>query len=131
MEHPRLKFLCMDVSEQAGSVVFLRKIKEGVTENSYGIHVAALAGIPKEVIDRAKVILSHIQNAANENPLIFDEESLKKEEEKEKKAEYSTPGLFSDEEIIISEILSSDVDNMTPMAALQLISRWKKELSGL
>ena len=63
--------------------------------------------------------------------MIFDEESLKKEEEKEKKAEYSTPGLFSDEEIIISEILSSDVDNMTPMAALQLISRWKKELSGL
>ena len=130
MEHPRLKFLCMDVSEEAGSVVFLRKIKEGVTENSYGIHVAALAGIPKEVIDRAKVILSHIQTAANENPLIFDEASLKKEKEKEKEPLYSTPGLFSDEEIIISEILSSDVDNMTPMSALQIISRWKKTLSG-
>jgi DNA mismatch repair protein MutS len=130
MEHPMLKKLCLKINEQDGTVVFMRKVCEGVTENSYGIHVAALAGIPKEVIDRAKVILSHIQNAANENPLIFDEESLKKEEEKEKKVEYSTPGLFSDEEIIISEILSSDVDNMTPMAALQLISRWKKELSG-
>lgn len=129
MEHPRLKFLCMDVSEAAGSVVFLRKIKEGVTENSYGIHVAALAGIPKEVIDRANVILSHIQTAANENPQLFDEDSLKKEEKKQ--PQYSTPGLFSDEEIIISEILSSDVDNLTPLSALQLVSRWKKTLSGL
>ena len=40
------------------------------------------------------------------------------------------PGLFSDEEIIISEILSTDTDNLTPMNALQAIARWKKALSG-
>ena len=138
MEHANLKFLCMDVSEQQGSVVFLRKIKEGVTENSYGIHVAALAGIPKTVIDRAKTILAHIQNAAAEKPLLLDEsdnaEAVQSENEvppavAQKPA--ATPGLFSDEEIIISEILSVDLDNMTPMNALQTISRWKKELSGL
>lgn len=129
MDHPNLRFLCMDVREEAGSVVFLRKIKEGVTQNSYGIHVASLAGIPSPVIERAKVILSHIQKAANENPLLVDE--LPDEKDQPPSPLQQTPGLFSDEEIIISEILSCDLDNMTPMSALQTISRWKKELSGL
>ena len=132
MEHPKLKMLCMDVLEQNGSVVFLRKVKEGVTENSYGIHVAKLAGIPQNVIDRANVILSHIQALANDNPIILDDIE-KNEAAKEMKTVASqpvTPGLFSDEEIIISEILSTDTDNLTPLNALQTIARWKKALSG-
>ena len=126
MEHSRLKMLCMEVSEQAGQVVFKRKIKNGVTENSYGIHVAALAGIPQEVIDRANVILSHIQEVASDKPVIIE----RKVPEKKESPVYNTPGLFSDEEIIISEILSVDLDNMTPISALQTIARWKKDLSG-
>lgn len=125
MEHPRLKMLCMDVLEQNGSVVFLRKVKDGVTENSYGIHVAKLAGLPQNVIDRANVILSHIQALANDNPIILDE--IKKESSAPQPV---SPGLFSDEEIIISEILSTDTDNLTPLNALQIIARWKKVLSG-
>ena len=42
----------------------------------------------------------------------------------------TAPGLFSDEEIILDEILSVDPDNMTPINALQLVTRWKKTLSG-
>lgn len=126
MEHPSLKMLCMDVLEQDGSVVFLRKIKPGAAENSYGIHVAKLAGIPPVVIERANAILAHIQSLQSENPLVLDEEILKKETKKQE--QYTTPGLFSDEEIIISEILSTDLDNITPMNALQAISRWKKTL---
>ena len=42
----------------------------------------------------------------------------------------NAPGLFSDEEIIISEILSCDTDNMTPMQALKMISKWKDNLMG-
>ncbi len=132
MEHPRLKMLCMDVLEQNGSVVFLRKVKEGVTENSYGIHVAKLAGIPQSVIDRANVILSHIQALAQDNPIILDD--IPQNEKSNSKGQSlpppSTPGLFSDEEIIISEILSTDTDNLTPLNALQIIARWKKALSG-
>ena len=128
MEHPSLIFLCMDVLEQNGSVVFLRKVKEGVTGNSYGIHVAKLAGLPAEVIDRADQILSYIQNLASENPLVLNDIPAKKKIEKE---EPRSPGLFSDEEIIISEILSADIDNLTPINALQNIARWKKTLSGL
>lgn len=127
MEHPRLKMLCMDVSERDGSVVFLRKVIEGSAKNSYGIHVAKLAGIPSEVIERANVILAHIQQLQSENPLVLDEEKLKKETV-QVEPQYSTPGLFSDEEIIISEILSTDLDNITPMNALQIISRWKNTL---
>ena len=125
MEHPKLKMLCMDVLEQNGSVVFLRKVKDGVTENSYGIHVAKLAGIPQNVIERAKVILSHIQALASDNPILLDD--IPKEAAK---PEPVSPGLFSDEEIIISEILSTDTDNLTPLSALQTIARWKKTLSG-
>ena len=127
MEHPSLKMLCMDILEQNGSLVFLRKVKEGVAENSYGIHVAKLAGIPQNVIERANVILAHIQSVAGDKPTLMETvPEVKKEEIPAPK----TPGLFSDEEIIISEILSVDLDNMTPMNALQSISRWKKELSG-
>lgn len=131
MEHPSLKMLCMDVLEKNGSVVFLRKVKEGVTGNSYGIHVAKLAGIPQAVIDRANVILSHIQALANDNPVILDDVPAKfSESEKTLAAAPVNPGLFSDEEIIISEILSVDTDNLTPLNALQIIARWKKALSG-
>lgn len=127
MEHKGLKMLCMDVLEQDGSVVFLRKVKEGVTENSYGIHVAKLAGVPADVIERAKEILANIQTMAGDKTVIMEKIPKQKKEEP---AQYTTPGLFSDEEIIISEILSVDLDNMTPMNALQAISRWKKNLSG-
>ena len=129
LKHTSLKFLCMDVLEQNGRVVFLRKIKEGVTENSYGIHVAKLAGIPPEVIDRANKILCDIQ-AANGDKNVFEEKKIIQKEKEKENIETHSPGLFSDEEIIISEILSVDLNNITPMNALQTISRWKKTLLG-
>ncbi|MCR5495843.1 MAG: DNA mismatch repair protein MutS [Treponema sp.] len=127
IENPRLKLLCMDVLQQGESVTFLRKIKEGASENSYGIHVAKLAGIPDSVITRAKSILEHLQKLASdsEGEFIIPE---KKEESSSK--EFNSPGLFCDEEIILDEILSVDPDNLTPMEALKMLSRWKKTLSG-
>lgn len=137
MEHPAIRMLCMDVRENAGSVVFLRKIKEGASENSYGIHVARLAGIPETVISRAKAVLSHIQKVNSDKPVIDDvinntvsAPEVQSEAVKETASAFNTPGLFCDEEIILDEILSCDTDNMTPMKALQAISRWKKTLSG-
>lgn len=128
MEHPSIRMLCMDVRENAGSVLFLRKIKEGASGNSYGIHVARLAGLPDSVINRAKQILSHIQTLNSEKPVIGEIPDSVPEEKSE--PVFTTPGLFNDEEIILDEILSCDTDNMTPMAALQLVSRWKKTLAG-
>ena len=65
MEHPEIRKLCLEISEENGSVVFLRKIKDGITENSYGIHVAKVAGIPSDVINRANELLAQIQKDYN------------------------------------------------------------------
>lgn len=130
IEHKKLKLLCMDVKETGGDIIFLRKIKEGAAENSYGIHVAQLAGIPESVIDRANVILEQIQNKAKETPIVIENKKTEKIIKVEEAPKFTAPGLFSDEEIILDEILSCDVDNITPMNAMNLISRWKKSLSG-
>ena len=125
MEHPSLKKLCLQINEENGSVVFMRKVIEGITENSYGIHVAKLAGLPQSVIDRANVILQHIQSVAADKPVM---ESDIPDAAVMPVQNANAPGLFSDEEIILSEILSCDTDNMTPMDALKMISKWKNSL---
>jgi DNA mismatch repair protein MutS len=60
---PRLKNFNVAVREWNDSIVFLRKIVEGGTDKSYGIHVARLAGVPKPVIERAKVILRNLEES--------------------------------------------------------------------
>ena len=115
----------MAVSENVSDIVFLRKVIDGASENSYGIHVARLAGIPSQVIERAQQILEKIQIDTGDMGSTI--ETVKTEQ---KKPLTYSGGLFSEEEMVINEILSSDVDNMTPMAALQLLSRWKNSLSG-
>jgi len=60
---PRLKNFNVAVREWRDQIVFLRKIVEGGTDKSYGIHVARLAGVPKEVLERAKVILSNLEES--------------------------------------------------------------------
>lgn len=129
LQHDSLILLCMKVLEQGDSVTFLRKVVTGASENSYGIHVARLAGVPDKVIQRASEILEHIQNNADEKPLL-ENISSEKSVSNEKKSS-NVPSLFSDEEIILDEILSCDPNNLTPMAALQLVTRWKNSLSGL
>jgi len=60
---PRLKNFNVAVREWRDSIVFLRKIVEGGTDKSYGIHVARLAGVPREVLERAKVILGNLEES--------------------------------------------------------------------
>lgn len=131
MEHPALKLSCMAVSEQGDSVVFLRKVRAGASGNSYGIHVARLAGIPQSVIARAKQILERLQTIAGDRPVLDDTmPTATVSAEQPTRPSPVAPGLFSDEEMVLDEILSADPDNMTPLDALQLVSRWKKTLSG-
>ena len=60
---PRLRNFNVAVREWRDSIVFLRKIVEGGTDKSYGIHVARLAGVPKEVLERAKTILVNLEES--------------------------------------------------------------------
>ena len=135
MEHPKLVKLCMAVDESGGGISFLRKVVHGAAENSYGIHVASLAGVPQPVIDRAKVILDRIQGDAMKKDSIPASPIPEEKPREEKKpsanpAESWTGALFSDEEMILEEILSMNLDSTTPMQALQSVARWKATLSG-
>jgi DNA mismatch repair protein MutS len=72
IDHPAMANRSMDVDERNGKVVFLRKIREGSASESYGLHVAALAGIPERVLKRAGEIMLLRKNekpAVKKNPL--------------------------------------------------------------
>ncbi len=96
------------VKELNGSVVFLRKIMRGGANKSFGIEVASLAGIPKEITDRAKVILKKLENQKLSNiSTQFDVAEEVAEREK------------SEVELILNDI---NIDNLTPMQAMMILS---------
>ncbi len=113
------------VKEWGDRIIFLRKIMEGGTNRSYGIQVARIAGVPEEVIDRAREILNNLEKGE------FDEIGMPKIARGRKsipknKAQLS---LFIDEDdIIINELKTLDILNMTPLEALQKLSTWKDKL---
>lgn len=121
LTHDCLQLLCLDVLEAEGKIVFLKKIRKGASENSYGIHVAQLAGIPLSIINRAKEILETLQQTSPHTELTIPETS---QTDKKQSSQF----LFGPEELIIDEILSIDPDALTPLDALQRLARWKKSL---
>jgi DNA mismatch repair protein MutS len=60
---PRVRNFNVAVREWSDQIIFLRKIVEGGTDKSYGIHVARLAGVPRTVLERAKVILGNLEES--------------------------------------------------------------------
>lgn len=60
LREPRLKLLCLAVEENGAEIRFLKHVREGAIQSSYGVHVARLAGVPREVAQRAQEILEHI-----------------------------------------------------------------------
>jgi DNA mismatch repair protein MutS len=123
--HPALCCLCLEVLERDGHIVFLKRVLEGASDNSYGIYVAKLAGLPPAVVERANSILDHIQKTNASDDTIPSAPQTE-----EVKQSFSAPGLFSLEELVLDEILSLDPDNITPLEALKRITRWKGELQG-
>lgn len=113
------------VREDAGDVIFLHKIVEGAADKSYGIHVARIAGVPRPVVDRAAVILSSLEAEH------VDESG------KPKVPERRTHGngrqqltLFEPPpHPMLDEIRRLDLDQMTPLAALEKLHRYRAELS--
>lgn len=120
LTHPSLQLLCLDAAEAEGKIIFLKKIRQGASENSYGLHVAQLAGIPLSIIDRAKEILASLQNSSVHTELTTQEIQTHSSKDNQ--------FLFGPEELIIDEILSLDPDTVTPLEALQRLARWKKSL---
>jgi DNA mismatch repair protein MutS len=107
------------VRELNGSVVFLRKIARGGANRSFGIEVAALAGVPKEITSRAKAILKALEKKDITKGKVL--ESIEIEEEVEE-AHVLTP---------IEEIIADvDLNTLSPMQALMLLNDLKEKLKS-
>ena len=111
------------VREWADEVVFLHRILPGGTDKSYGIHVAKLAGIPKSVLDRSKEILEELENT-------FAKEASGEHLAKHKTKQPSAESLFVQKHKSVLEKLSSvDLNNLTPIEAINLLNQIKEEIN--
>jgi len=119
-----------DIEE--GTVIFLRKIVEGGTDRSYGIYVAKMAGLPDKVIKRANEILeSFEQKNMFTKRSDIREATIEKMEGKQSKIKengFQYPLFTAKESEIEKEIQNLDIDNLTPIEALNKISTWKKKI---
>ena len=114
------------VQEWDDNVVFLHKIVPGSADKSYGIHVARLAGVPKEVNERAKQILAQLESEH------LDEQGQPRiaKRGKERPRGDIQLSLFGPTEHPLLEVIRAiTLDETTPIEALQLIQRWQEELS--
>jgi DNA mismatch repair protein MutS len=120
LRHEQLKNLSMAVLESKGSIVFLKQVREGPTDNSYGIHVAEMAGVPPEVVSRAEQMLGELK----ENGVVHPERLNRSKAA----AAPVQPLLFALEQVIHDEIRSLDLSRMTPLEALNRIAEWQRQL---
>ena len=107
------------VKEWGDEVIFLRKIVPGGCDDSYGIQVARLAGIPKQVLERAKEILAELENGEVKHQGVS--------EAKSKPVSYQL-SIFSPKEGQIAEELKKiDLEKLTPLEALNKLNELKKK----
>lgn len=111
----------VQVKEWQKEIIFLRKVIEGSADKSYGIYVGKLAGLPEEVTLRAEDILSHLEKHEELSIKTTSGTSAKKEHI------YQPILVFDDSHPVINELKKLDTDNLTPMAALQLIHELKQK----
>jgi DNA mismatch repair protein MutS len=129
----------MAVKEDEKGITFLRKVRRGPASRSYGVEVADLAGIPPEVVERAKEVLGKIEKEdvlVDRAQAIASGMEIPMEDEKKEVRAPVQMVLFPTEEMmagpqedpVIDEIRSIDPNNLTPMEALEAIYRLKKRL---
>jgi len=114
------------VREWNDEIIFLRKIVDGGTDKSYGIQVARLAGLPKEVIERAKEVLANLEEKE------FDQVGKPVLAHSKMKEHYSLKGQLSlfttPPNPVIEELKRIDISSMTPLEALNKLDELKKKI---
>ncbi len=113
------------VKEIGERIIFLRKIVEGSANRSYGIQVAQLAGVPEEVIVRAKEILRNLEKGELDE-LGMPKIARGKKAPARDKVQLSL--FIDDENALVAALRDLDVMSMSPLEALQWIDRWKQKL---
>ncbi|MCL2873332.1 MAG: DNA mismatch repair protein MutS [Defluviitaleaceae bacterium] len=114
----------MLIREQGEDIIFLRKIARGGADNSYGLHVAKLAGLPKSILSRADEILSSLNHAdiASSRKKIESRKDVVYGQDKDKE--------LSQEYVIIKEIMELDIDAITPRDALRKLFDYQNMSKG-
>lgn len=133
----------VSVQETGGKVVFLRKLVKGGSAHSFGIHVAKLAGMPPSIVKRASQVLSQLEASAAKGPVTADDENetVKPSADKADLSSLSQGGtdgmqlsFFQLDDPLLSQVrdqlLSIDIDNLTPMQALNTLNNLKSLLLG-
>ncbi len=125
----RIKNYNVSVKEVEGKVIFLRKLEKGGSEHSFGIHVAEIAGMPKSIVKRANVILKQLE-ADNASVGTVGKPTA----EIAKSREGMQLSFFQLDDPVLcqvrDEILGIDVNNLTPLEALNKLNDIKKIVSG-
>ena len=114
------------VKEWGEKIIFLRKIMEGGTSRSYGIEVARIAGVPQEVIKRAKEILRNLEKGE------FDEIGMPRIARGINNGKPANPQLnlfVEKEDEIIAELRNIDISSMSPLEALNKLSEMKNKIT--
>ena len=118
-----VKNYCISVREQGDGIIFLRKIMRGGADKSYGIQVAALAGVPKAITERAKQIAAMLGQADINLKGRFDEISEAEDSSPEEPAE-----VCERESPVEEKLKSLDLNAMTPLEALNILYEMKRLL---
>ena len=122
-----VKNYCVDVKKKGDDIVFLRKMKRGGADGSYGISVAALAGIPKVVTLRAKEILEQLEEqesgkgSKKSKAKSRNSDGMAKDDGQLDLLSFTANSVMQDE--IISELKEIDVQSLTPIEALNVLYR--------
>ncbi|MDR0494503.1 MAG: DNA mismatch repair protein MutS [Treponema sp.] len=134
LQHPRLANRSMEVLEKDGGIVFLRRLREGPAAESYGLHVARLAGLSPSVLERAKEIMERLR----ERDAGLRETLPTAAEGKGRRAKSGNRGLGTGEEragretmidAVVRELSTLNPDAITPIEALGLLNEWKRRFT--
>ena len=122
----RIKNYHVSVKEMNDKVIFLRKLKKGGSAHSFGIHVAAMAGMPRKVVDRADALLAMLEKS-------HSHESMNKAvKETKNNNEMQLSFIQLDDPLLLQikeDILNTNIDILTPVEALMKLNEIKKLLS--
>lgn len=122
--YSRIKNLHVTVKEIGKQIIFLRKIARGGSSQSFGIHVARLAGMPKKVLDEAEEMLEMLEKRQKPNKPKPTSKSKQKQEDP-----FQLSFIQLDDPLLLEikeDILNTDIDNLTPMEALMKLNNIKK-----
>lgn len=129
---PRIKNFNVSVKEVGNKVIFLRKLVPGGSEHSFGIHVAKMAGMPKRIVNRADEILKQLESEKRQEGAISGS-SVKKTPVTGQSGNYQLSFFQLDDPVLSQvrdEIKNMDLNNLTPLEALNKLSEIRKIITG-